>query len=399
MISRQCIFAVRLAFTLAILSPSWSVAQTLPTLEKGAAGKHVETLQRTLNARLRPSPRLSIDGDFGDATQAALVRFQRAKKLPVTGRVTKATWTALGKLVTADPPVPSPEAVNKTRLPRQPADTLDGPPFVTCQAWAIADAKTGKVLWSHQANERRHIASTTKIMTAYVVLKLAQGQPKIMDEVVEFSRRADETRGSSARIRAGERLPVRHLLYGLLLPSGNDASVALAEHFGHRLAKAAGDKTKDPLPAFVAAMNRTAAALKMTHTHYENPHGLTSTKHLSSARDLTILARAAFQMATFRKYVGRRLFGCELIAKDGSKRNTIWKNTNRLLPISGYDGVKTGTTSAAGACLVASGHRADRHLFVVVLKSVNSDARYVDTRNLFRWGWQQFAKQNKAGVK
>jgi len=364
------------------------------TLRIGASGKLVEDLQRTLNVRLDPSPELGIDGDFGPATRAAVMRLQEKEKLETNGVVDARTWEAIGTLITSDPPVPAPEVVNQEKLPTSEADILTGPPHVTCEAWAVADGQTGKLLWGYNESEPRDFASTTKIMTAFVVLKLAADKPEILDEMVTFSERADRTGGTSARVRVGEKLSVRELLYGLLLPSGNDATVALAEHFGGRFDPPGGDSDEqDPLYRFVAETNRTAATLGMTKTVYKNPHGLTAEGHRSSAQDLLKLAHAAIQLPRFRGYVATRQRGCTLIGPGGYKRNVVWKNTNRLLPIDGYRGIKTGTTSAAGACLVSSGCRGDDHLLVVVLGSTSSDARYVDTRNLFRWSWLQRAQR------
>ncbi len=113
---------------------------------------------------------------------------------------------------------------------KSPAESLDGPPHVTAKTWAVADGKTGKVLWGYQDAEPRPIASTTKIMTAMIILKLAEDDAKVLDEVVAFSERAAETIGSSCKLKIGERLPAKELLFGLLLPSGeHDAAVALAE--------------------------------------------------------------------------------------------------------------------------------------------------------------------------
>jgi D-alanyl-D-alanine carboxypeptidase (penicillin-binding protein 5/6) len=136
-------------------------------------------------------------------------------------------------------------------------------------------------------------------------------------------------------------------------------------------------------------MNRTAAALGMVNTTFKNTHGLTVKGHRASASDLARLAHAAMQNAYFAPYVATRQHGTTVVGASGYRRNLLWKNTNRLLPTSGYDGVKTGTTEAAGACLVSSGRRGPDHLLVVVLGADSSAARYVDTRNLFRWAWQQ----------
>lgn len=359
-------------------------------LKLGDSGTLVEDLQRTLNARLEQDQKIAVDGEFGEETQTAVKEFQEKQELTATGIVAAETWKALGTLVTTDPPVPAPEVINREELPLADADPLDGPPIVTSKAWAVADARTGKLLQGNNQTRSLDFASTTKIMTAYLVLRLAEAKPEVLDEVVTFSERADNTGGSSAKIRAGERLTVGELLYGLMLPSGNDASVALAEHFGDRLAGETAD-ADDPLDRFVAAMNRTAKELGMEQTTYKNTHGLTARGHKSTAEDLTKLAYAAIQLPKFRHYIGTRQHGSTLTAASGYQRNIVWKNTNQLLGIKGFQGVKTGTTSAAGACLVSWGNRNDQSLIVVVLGSTSGDARYVDSRNLYRWWWREHA--------
>ena len=141
--------------------------------------------------------------------------------------------------------------------------------------------------------------------------------------------------------------------------------------------------------AFVAEMNRRAEKLGMQNTRYANPHGLTASGHKSSARDQAKLAHAAMQNDLLRKYVSTRQHGSKVTGPGGYERNVLWKNTNRLLAIEGYRGVKTGTTGAAGACLISYGERNGKELIVVVLGSTSADARYVDSRNLFRWAWRE----------
>ncbi len=278
---------------------------------------------------------------------------------------------------------------------KEPPDPLDGPPFTTVKAWAIADGKTGALLWGHREAEAFEPASTTKIMTGLIVVRQIARNPRAADEMVTFSKRADETDGSSARVKEGERLPVRELLYGLLLPSGNDAAVAFAEHFGARLDPPADDPDeKDPLRRFLAEMNRVAAELSLRETHFENPNGLPAPTHRSSARDLAKLASVALRDPNFARIVSTREHIGEAVDTRGHSRPITWKNTNHLLDIEGFDGVKTGTTTAAGTCLVASGHRGDDRLIVVVLGGSNSpDSRYPDARNLFRWAWRHHKNQ------
>jgi D-alanyl-D-alanine carboxypeptidase (penicillin-binding protein 5/6) len=270
--------------------------------------------------------------------------------------------------------------------PKAPPDPLDGPPFVSAKAWAVVDLKTGKPVGGGNDAEPRAIASTTKIMTAHLVFRLAAADPAVLDEVMTYSKRAAGTPGTSSKVREGERLPVREVLYGLLLPSGNDAATALAEHFGPRLRADGEDPAGDPLPLFVGAMNRRAKSLDLKGTSYLDPHGLG--RNLSTARDLAVLAREALRDDRFREYVSTRRREATADGPEG-KRDLTWTNTNRLLATEGYSGVKTGTTNAAGSCLVATGRRGDDRLLVVVLGSTSDEGRYVDARNLFRWAWLQ----------
>lgn len=355
-------------------------------LAVGANGRLVEALQRTLNARSKPSPGLATDGDFGPNTERAVKAFQRQKELPDTGIIDEATWEALGPLLTEEAPLPAPEETNSAKLKTAPADKLDGPPYVTCKAWAIGNLEDGKVLWGENTETPLDIASTTKMMTAYVVSKLAEKDPSVLDETVTFSQRADDTIGSTSGVRVGEKLPVGELLYGLMLPSGNDASVALAEHFGPRLGEGSDG---DGYEKFIAEMNRQAKQIGMTESNFENTSGLTSKDHKVSARDLLILAQHVMQQPLLKKIVATRQHGYTVEGPGGYKRNLVWRNTNRLLRTEGYLGVKTGTTSAAGACLVSCGERDGQQLIIVVLGSSSGDARYADTRNLYRWAWQQ----------
>jgi serine-type D-Ala-D-Ala carboxypeptidase (penicillin-binding protein 5/6) len=365
-----------------------------PVMKVGANGLLVESLQRTLNKKLDPAPEIGVDGDFGGQTEEAVKQFQRRNELPETGQVDAATWEALGPLVSEEE-APDPKIVNAEVVKKDPLEDINGPPETTCKAWAIGDADTGKLLWGFNDNQRRDIASTTKMMTAYLVTKLAEKRPEVLDETIEFSEKADKTEGSTAGVRAGEKIAVRELLYGLMLPSGNDASVAFAEHFGSRLAKS-DKKDATSYDCFIVAMNEAAKELGMDKTSYQNPHGLPAEGHQSSAGDLLKLARAAMKLPTFREYVSTYQHGSTVDGPGGYKRNIFWKNTNKLLGTEGYDGIKTGTTNAAGACLVSQGTRDGKSLIIVVLGATSSDGRYVDSRNLYRWAWKKIGAETVA---
>jgi D-alanyl-D-alanine carboxypeptidase (penicillin-binding protein 5/6) len=280
-------------------------------------------------------------------------------------------------------------------------EDLSAPPLVTAKAWAIADGKTGELLWGHKADEPRKSASTTKMMCAYIILLLAEKEPAVLNDPVTFSKLADDTAGSTADIKVGESLPLRDCLRGLLLPSGNDAGNALAEHFNSRFAPPDDAMLSFGLasPAlatrvnFIAEMNRTARRLGLTNTKYRSSFGDggADTDRTTTVRDLTRVAWHAMQVPLFREIVGTQKYECDVRTPDGGSRRAKWENTNQLLGLDlGYDGVKTGTTTLAGQCLVASGRRGGDHLIVAVLGSA-TDARFVDARNLFRWAWERRA--------
>jgi len=294
---------------------------------------------------------------------------------------------------------------------KQPADALTGPPLVIAKSWAIADGDTGAILWEYNGYEMRKIASTNKIMTAYIICEMALKNPAILDEIVTVTELAGNTRGSSSRIDPGDTVSVGELLYGFLLPSGNDAGNAIAEHFNDRFAKPEpgdpvyyGPLEGDSRQNFIAEMTRKARTIGMNDTFYRSPYNDQNDLDASSrtiprvditnsftthAVDLCRLAFTAMKNPLFRKYVGTRQYTGTLTGPDGVARPANWRNTNQLLKIEGFDGVKTGTTSAAGACLVSHGTRGDDNIFVVVLGSVSGDGRYIDSRNLYRWAWLQ----------
>lgn len=372
----------------------------------GSVGLQVEALQRTLNRLLEPSPQLGVDGDFGPATEAALLQFQRSVELPATGQLDEATAKQLGPLTNETPDSPAAESADPASpaaeepdpaAAKTPEEPSGAPPAVSCRAWAIGDATTGEILFGFDDTVPLDNASTTKLMTAWLVGRFLRTHPAAIDELITFSKRADETIGSTAGVRVGEQVRVGDLLYGLLLPSGNDASVALAEHFGSRLVTAqnASDAAPEPHDAFVACMNEAAKEIGLDQTSFRNPHGLTAPGHAASARDLVRLGQQVLADPLLSQVVSTGRYRCEVTAAEGGQREVVWTNTNRLLGVEAYDGLKTGTTTAAGACLVASGSRNDRRLIVVVLGSSGSAARYADARNLFRWAWQNLEQPAK----
>jgi len=263
------------------------------------------------------------------------------------------------------------------------------PEGITARAWAIADGRNGELLWGLGEDKPAKAASTTKMMCAWVVLRLAEADPGVWDQTVTYSKFAAATAGSSSKLREGESVSVAECLYGLLLPSGNDAGNALAEHFSDVLEPPTGEMPKTTRSNFLAEMNRWAERLEMTRTVYRSPYGDggTADEFTTTPRDLLRLAFRAIQDERFRRYVGTRRHSTLVTTPDGGQREVTWTNTNQLLGEEDFDGIKTGTTTSAGACLVSSGRRGDDHLLVVVLGSSSSQARYTDTKAIFDWAW------------
>lgn len=277
-------------------------------------------------------------------------------------------------------------------------EEVNGLPVVTARAWALMEADSGKVIGGHDLDKPMKTASTTKMMSLMVVLDATDKEPPLLDEPIKISALAAATKGSRADLTEGEEILVRHAFYAMMLPSGNDMANALAEHFngrfdppGEESPASLGTEVYQTRGRFIAEMNRTARRLGMKNTQYRSAFGDGGSAEdpTTTARDLLVLARAAMARESFREVVGTVIYEAPIKLPDGGERMGHWENTNELLKWTNYDGVKTGTTVTAGACLVASGRHEGRHLLLALLGSSGSTARYVDARNLFRWGWQQ----------
>ncbi len=232
----------------------------------------------------------------------------------------------------------------------------------------LMDGRTGALLYEKNAFSQMDPASTTKIMTALLVIEHGD-----LNQEVTVSRRADATSGSSLHIGERQRYSRLDLLRGMLLRSGNDASVALAE-------SEAGSVER-----FVAEMNIRAQQLGAFNTAYENTHGLTQSGHYSSAYDLALIARTALKQPLFQEIVKSQQQ--TITELSGQSTRTISSTNQLLYGFPGADGVKTGTTTAAGRCVVASATRDNRQLIAVILKSGN---RWGDASELLNWGFLQW---------
>ncbi|HEX8917537.1 MAG TPA: D-alanyl-D-alanine carboxypeptidase family protein, partial [Chloroflexota bacterium] len=266
-------------------------------------------------------------------------------------------------------PLPIP-TIRPAPHPLTAADTVlrFAPPPILARAAYLIDQETGAVLYAKNPTMRLPMASTTKITTA--VLALEHGG---LDHLVRVSRNAASIGESTMGLRQGERVTVFQLLYGLLLNSGNDAAIALAEHV-------AGSEGR-----FVAQMNALAQTLGMTNTHYVTPHGLDAPNHFTSARDLATVAAYAMRDPLFRRIVATTSY----YVPPTRHNSAHWlASVNKVIYwYPGVDGVKPGNTDAAGLCQVVSVSRDGHHLLAVLLNTPNL---VTDIRNLFDFGLHDF---------
>ncbi|HEX7057587.1 MAG TPA: D-alanyl-D-alanine carboxypeptidase family protein [Bacilli bacterium] len=245
-----------------------------------------------------------------------------------------------------------------------PAAAAPQKPVVHAEAAALIDVTSGRLLYSLNGEKQMRIASLTKIMTAIVAIEAGD-----LADKVKVGAKAYGVEGSSVYLKRGEEISLENLLYGLMLRSGNDAAVAIAEHVG------------GSVDGFVKMMNDKAQEIGMRHTHFANPHGLDAPDHYSTAADLARLAAYALHNATFRNIVKTKL---KTVPDPGQPWDRTWINKNKMLSLyEGADGVKTGYTKKAGRCLVSSATRGGQQLAVVTL---NDPVDWADHRILLDYG-------------
>lgn len=244
-------------------------------------------------------------------------------------------------------------------------------PALTAEAAILMDYQSGEILYCKNAYESRPPASLTKVMTTILAI---EHQPDL-SYTATVSPAAAATGESRLNLQTGEQITLENLLYGALLKSGNDACVAIAENV-------APDEED-----FVWRMNLKAQLLGCVSTTFQNTNGLPDDQHKSCAYDLAVIARYALQNDTFSQIVQTRYATVHWVGQ----RQCQIKNTNRLLQFyPGAIGVKTGTTNAAGQCLIAAAKRGDHCLIAVVLKSQN---RFLDAANLLDYGFKTIGCQ------
>ncbi|UQA35100.1 D-alanyl-D-alanine carboxypeptidase [Streptomyces sp. HNA39] len=265
------------------------------------------------------------------------------------------------------------------------AATAPPAPSIVAKGGFVMNSGTGKALYSKTADTRRSTGSTTKIMTALVVLK--QKNVNLKSQVTIQKAYSDyivSKNASSARLIVGDKVTVGQLLYGLMLPSGCDAAYALADKFGT-------GKTRDArVKSFIGKMNATAKSLKLKNTNFDSFDGIGSGKNYSTPRDLTIIAREAMKNSTFRTVVKTKSTKQTVTMKNGGKRVMSWTNTNKMLSsYSGAIGVKTGSGPTAKYCLVFAATRNGKTVIGTVLTSTNESNRTADAKKLMDYGFKR----------
>jgi D-alanyl-D-alanine carboxypeptidase (penicillin-binding protein 5/6) len=244
------------------------------------------------------------------------------------------------------------------------------PPAVAAAAYLVVGELDGRVLAARRSAERRPMASITKLMTALVAAERAP-----LDDVVVVPASATSIGESSVQLRPGQRITVRELLLGTLVPSANDAATALALHVG-----------KGSIARFVAMMNGRARQLGLRDTSFRNPHGLDEPGHLSSARDVVSLLRASLEHPFIRRNAARAaaIVGGRAV-----------KTTDRLVgTFEGLAGAKTGFTSGAGWSQVAAAERGPVRILAVVLGEPDAEQRDRDLAALLEWGFSRYVRVN-----
>jgi D-alanyl-D-alanine carboxypeptidase (penicillin-binding protein 5/6) len=246
------------------------------------------------------------------------------------------------------------------------------PPSIVGRSWIVGDLSSSQVLVAEKPDERVEPASLTKLMTAYVVFQALRDKKLALEQQVNVSERAWRAPGSRMFIQPRRPVSVDELIRGMVVQSGNDACIALAE-------AAAGAEE-----VFVQVMNREAARIGMKNTKFMNSTGLPDPQHYSTAQDLYLLASALIRDFP-------REYGQYYSQKEFRYNNITQPNRNRLLWLDpSIDGVKTGHTEAAGYCLIASSNRGGRRLLSVLLGSTSESARAQESQKLLNWGFQFF---------
>ena len=246
-------------------------------------------------------------------------------------------------------------------------------PDTNSRACVVIDRNTNTVLYGKNENQKRKMASTTKIMTATIIIENCN-----LNETIEISKKAAGTGGSRLGLKTGDKITIKDLLYGLMMRSGNDSAVALAEYAG------------GSIEGFSEKMNQKALELGLKNTHFETPHGLDSDEHYTTAYELALLSNYALNNKTFAQIVGTKEY---TITINGYPKQL--SNTNELLwNLDGVYGIKTGFTNGANRCLVTACKRNNMDIICVVLGADTKKFRTQDSVKLINYIFDNFKPVN-----
>ena len=248
---------------------------------------------------------------------------------------------------------------------------IPSPPQLALHSYVLMDATTGKILAAHDANTREQPASLTKMLTLYIAFQEIKAGQIHLDDEVTVSKKAWRTGGSRMFLQVGTKVPVKDLIQGIIVQSGNDAAVALAQDVAGSTA------------TFVQMMNQTAARLGMKSSHFADVDGLPVPDHYSTAHDLAILARALIRdFPEYYHYFKEKVYTYNHI-KQYNRNRLLWRDPS-------VDGLKTGHTEEAGYCLVSSAKRGGMRLIAVVMGAKSDDGRTRDNEALLNYGFRFF---------
>lgn len=260
--------------------------------------------------------------------------------------------------------------LSSTHAQQPPLAQAPQPPALAAKAWLLLEMGSGQVLTRQQEGERLEPASLTKLMTAYLTFTALRQKTLALEQTLPVSEKAWRTGGSKMFVKVGDQVKVDDLIKGMIVQSGNDACITLAEAIS-------GSEE-----AFAQLMNREAKRLGMSSSNFMNSTGLPDPQHYTNARDLALLASALIRdfPEEYARYYSLKEF---------RYANITQPNRNRLLFIDpSVDGVKTGHTEAAGFCLIASAKRQNQRLLSVVLGTDSDNARATESHKLLNWGFQ-----------
>lgn len=256
-------------------------------------------------------------------------------------------------------------------IPMPAIPVIPSPPDIAGDAYLLIDFNSGHVLAGKEADKRVEPASLTKIMTGFVVINEIRNGNLSMDDMVTISPKAWKTPGSKMFIEVGKQVSVKDLIKGMVIQSGNDASVALAEHI-------AGSEE-----VFAQLMNKYAQSLGMTNTNYMNATGLPDPNHYTSANDLALLTKALIEKFPEEyKWYSEKKFTFNNITQY-NRNKLLWQDPT-------VDGLKTGHTESAGYCLVSSAKREEMRLISVVLGTKSAKSRIQESQKLLNYGFRFF---------